>query len=70
MSKLLLAVFGTHITVIYANGVKVRMRMRKFDININDHRRHAEWARPVLSWSKEPMWLNIDEVYAVFQGRV
>ena len=72
---MLQTLFGVSAVVIYRNGVKCRFRARQFDIKwetVEGEQRivKAEWRRPWLSWSRAPLFLNVDEIVAVWQGRV
>lgn len=70
VGRLVQAFFGVRVTVLYSNGAKLRMRARVFNINYkNGAITSAEWARPVFSWSREPIFLNVDKIDAIWQGR-
>lgn len=70
MYKLIQKLFGVRVTVIYKSGAKARARFRQFDMTgMGTSRAKVEWRRPVLSMSRQPIWLNVDEIVAVWQGR-
>jgi hypothetical protein len=70
MSRFIQAVFGVRVTVLYKSGAKMRGRFRAFDINLTANELTAvAWKRPLLSWSREPLWLNGPAVEAIWQGK-
>lgn len=69
MSRLAQILFGFRVTIIYTNGAKVTMRFREFSYNIERGNRTAEWMTPVFAWSRKPLWINLDEITAIWQGK-
>jgi hypothetical protein len=65
-----MALFGIRIIVLYRNGAKMTMRFRRFDVEWKDNNvSKIPWQTLIFSWSRRPLWPNVDEICAVWQGR-
>lgn len=63
------ALIGIPITVVYTNGAKIHARLREFHITIEGSRRSCTWRSPILGLDR-PLFFNVDEICAVWQGKV
>ncbi len=67
---MLQAFFGVRITVLYSNGAKMRMRACEFKATPKGFGlTRVEWQRPIFSGSREPLFMNVDKIDAIWQGR-
>lgn len=57
------------ITLIYKSGVKVHLRVRKFDISGTMDNKRFEWEVGKFG-RKWPLLIGVEEVVGVYQGRV
>lgn len=71
MTSLLQKLFGFRATFVYDSGAKVTMRFAYLHVNWRgDEVTNVEWRTPYFAPSRQPLFINVDHVTAVWQGRV
>jgi hypothetical protein len=70
--RMFLRTFGVRVTILYKNGAKVTMRFARFDWKgtVSTGVDHVEWQVPFFRFSRQPLYVNVDEICAIWQGKV
>lgn len=65
--KLAWALFGFPVTVIYGSGAKATFRAKKFNFTFRGDDRTVTYHCPP---GKKPLFINVDDIEAIYQGKV